>query len=70
MTFPNISEPVYTIFALAGSSDERNFHLRALAAIAQIVQDKNFDKDWLKAKTVDQLRNILLLAERQRILGS
>ncbi|MFH1615937.1 MAG: PTS sugar transporter subunit IIA, partial [Planctomycetota bacterium] len=29
---------VHTVFVLAGTRDERNFHLRALSAIAQIVQ--------------------------------
>ena len=31
-------EPVHIIFVLAGSMDERNFHLRALMAIANIVR--------------------------------
>ncbi len=57
---------VYAVFILAGSRDERNFHLRALAAIAQITQDANFDRDWLRAKNVEELRDIVLLGKRRR----
>lgn len=64
--FPNTPKPVHTIFFLVGSRDERNFHLRALAAIAQIAQDKEFDKNWLEAGNTEDLRNIILLAERKR----
>lgn len=64
--FPGASSVVYTIFVLAGSRDERNFHLRALAAIAQIAQDKDFDKSWLAARNCEELRDIVLLAERKR----
>jgi len=64
--FPNVSQPVHTIFVMVGSSDERNFYLRALAAVAQIAQDKDFDKHWLEARNIKELRDILLLAERKR----
>jgi amino acid transporter/mannitol/fructose-specific phosphotransferase system IIA component (Ntr-type) len=66
INFTETSPPVYAAFIMVGSRDERNFHLRALSAIAQIVQDPNFDKDWLRAKNVEELRDILLLAERHR----
>ena len=64
--FLGTSAPVHIIFVLIGTKDERNFHLRALAAIAQIVQDKDFDKSWLKARNTEELRDIILLAERKR----
>ncbi|TKJ45474.1 hypothetical protein CEE35_03945 [Candidatus Aerophobetes bacterium Ae_b3b] len=58
--------PVYAAFVLVGSRDERNFHLRALSAIAQIAQDPDFDKNWLRAKNIEELRDIILLARRHR----
>jgi len=69
ITFTEALVPVYAAFVLVGSRDERNFHLRALSAIAQIVQDPSFHKNWLIAKNVDELRDILLLAERRRQSG-
>jgi mannitol/fructose-specific phosphotransferase system IIA component (Ntr-type) len=65
--FPEVSLPVYTNFVLIGPEDERNFYLRALAAIAQIAQDKNFARNWLEAGTVEDLREIILSAERKRV---
>jgi len=58
--------PVYAVFVLVGTRDERNFHLRALSALAQIVQDANFDRDWLRAKNIEELRDIILVSKRHR----
>ncbi len=64
--FLEAQPPVYAVFVLAGSRDERTFHLRALAAIAQIVQDMTFDTNWLRARSLEDLRDIVLLAKRRR----
>lgn len=58
--------PVHIVFALAGSNDERHFHLTALMAIAQIVQNKDFIKQWKGAESPADLKNSILLAERIR----
>ncbi|MFH1970037.1 MAG: PTS sugar transporter subunit IIA [Verrucomicrobiota bacterium] len=58
--------PVNIVFVLAGTKDERNFHLRALAAIAEIAQNVTFDKMWLNARNTEELKDIILLAERKR----
>ncbi|MBN1816895.1 MAG: amino acid permease [Sedimentisphaerales bacterium] len=66
INFPRAEEPVRAMFVLAGSKDERNYHLRALMAIAQIAQEKNFDKRWLNARDAEGLRNMILLSTRKR----
>jgi amino acid transporter/mannitol/fructose-specific phosphotransferase system IIA component (Ntr-type) len=60
--YPN----VHIVFVLAGTRDERNFHLRALSAIAQIVQDPSFEKKWMTARNEQSLRDIVLLGARRR----
>jgi len=60
------NEMVYTVFCLIGTKDERHFHLKSLMAIAQIIQNENFNKEWMKARDVTDLRTILLLANRKR----
>ena len=65
--FPDVSGAVHTMFVLVGPPDERNFYLRALAAIAQIAQDKDFNRNWLTARNIEELRVIILSAERKRI---
>jgi amino acid transporter/mannitol/fructose-specific phosphotransferase system IIA component (Ntr-type) len=58
--------PVNIVFALSGTRDERNFHLKALMAIAQIVQSSDFILRWMKAGNIEELRNLILLSERVR----
>jgi len=63
--FPN-DEVVHIVFVILGSADGRVLHLKILAAIAQIVQNPEFDNKWLEARSEEELKNIVLLAERQR----
>ncbi|MGB2807936.1 MAG: amino acid permease [Sedimentisphaerales bacterium] len=64
--FPDTPEPVKIVFVMAGSRDERNYHLRALMAIAQIAQEKDFEKRWLAARDTAAIRNLILLSTRKR----
>lgn len=58
--------PVHIIFAFAGTSNNRNFHMHALVSIAQIVQNDHFIENWKQAKTIQDLRNLILLSKRIR----
>jgi len=64
--FSNTPDPVCIMFVLAGTKDERNYHLRALMAIAQIAQEKQFEHRWLTARDTETIRNIILLSKRTR----
>ncbi len=64
--FSKDAPEIQIVFVIAGTKDERTFHLQALAAIAQIVQNPNFEKKWLAAKNEEALRDIILLGERKR----
>ncbi len=66
VTFPHAPDPVHIMFFLAGSKDERNYHLRALMAIAQIAQQKHFEKQWMEARDANAIRNLILLSTRTR----
>jgi len=67
IVFPGATDEVHAVFVLAGSSDERNFHLRALSAIAQIAQPLHFYKHWIRARDKEGLRDTVLLGERLRL---
>ncbi|MFO7898969.1 MAG: amino acid permease [Planctomycetota bacterium] len=58
--------PVHVAFVLLGTRDERSFHLKSLMWIAQIAQHTDFRKQWLEARDEGELRNIILLAARER----
>lgn len=54
------------LFVLFGTKDKRNLHMKALASIAQIIQEKDFEKNWMSARNDNQLKDLLLLSERRR----
>lgn len=60
------NKKINVIFVLIGSRDERNFHLKALSAIAQVVNGKDFYKKWMEAKNPQVLKDIVMLSKRQR----
>jgi amino acid transporter/mannitol/fructose-specific phosphotransferase system IIA component (Ntr-type) len=67
VVFPDSSDvPVRAIFCLAGSKDQRNFHLKALSAIAQVVMNPEFPSKWMAAKSTQALKDIILLSKRMR----
>ena len=54
------------IFVIAGSRDERKFHLRILSAIAQLFQDPSFEQRWMEVASGEDLRQVILSTERRR----
>ena len=64
--FSELHPPVKAVFVLIGSSDERNYHLRALMTIAHIVQEPDFQARWPQARNIEQLRDVILLSTRKR----
>jgi APA family basic amino acid/polyamine antiporter len=64
--FSAIDSAVKAIFVIVGSRDRRNLHLRALAAIAHVVQHPEFEDRWLDTRQADRLRDIFLLSQRSR----
>ena len=67
--FPGQPERVHAAFVLAGTRDERSFHLRALSAIAKIVQWPDFDRRWMTASDAEALRQLVLRSTRRRFTG-
>jgi mannitol/fructose-specific phosphotransferase system IIA component (Ntr-type) len=66
VVFSELHPPVHTAFVLIGSSDQRGYHLRALMAIAHVVQEAGFRERWMEAANAEQLRDIVLLSSRKR----
>ena len=64
--FPGHEEPVHAGVILIGTRDERNFHLRALMAIAHVAEEKDFERHWLAAQGPEHLRDLVLLSRRKR----
>ena len=57
---------VRTAVFLFCSPDRRDAHLRGLARVAQATMGSGFARQWAKARTPQQLRDVFLLAKRTR----
>ncbi len=66
IVFSEEAQDVRALFVLTGTLDERNFHLRALASIAQIVQGRDFESRWMDARNEHGIRDVVLLGKRLR----
>ncbi|MFA6618090.1 MAG: amino acid permease [Candidatus Neomarinimicrobiota bacterium] len=64
--FPDNEEAVKTMFVLVGTLDERTYHLRALMAIANLIQEGDFNHRWMMARNIEELRDVILLSNRKR----
>jgi amino acid transporter/mannitol/fructose-specific phosphotransferase system IIA component (Ntr-type) len=64
--FSEANPGIRAVFVLAGTADERNFHLRALANIAQIAQESDFETRWMNARGKEGIRDVVLLGKRKR----
>ncbi|MBS3741630.1 MAG: amino acid permease [Candidatus Cloacimonetes bacterium] len=59
-------KPVKAVFVLIGTVDMRDYHLRALMAVSQIVQNKDFFPNWMEADGPKDLKSIIRLMPRER----
>ncbi|MEJ2158526.1 MAG: cation:proton antiporter [Desulfobacteraceae bacterium] len=57
--FSELAPEVRAVFVLAGTRDQRDFHLYALSAIARTVQLPRFQESWRKAKHSASLRHLV-----------
>lgn len=57
---------VHAMFFLAGSFDQRHFHLVVLSAIAQMVSEADFQKLWMTVRRPRELRKELLILAKKR----
>lgn len=59
-------DPVHAFFIIIASSDTKNLYLHTLMWIIQIAEEADFEKEWIKAKDDQELRDIFLKAWRKR----
>lgn len=62
--FSELAPQVRAVFVLAGTRDQRDYHLYVLSAIAQTVQHTHFQEKWLRAKNLSSLRHLAVTPRR------
>ncbi len=63
--YSELAPKVQAVFLLAGTNDQRDFHLYALASIAEVVQQPYFNERWLKANNESVMRSIVKFKKSQ-----
>ena len=58
--------PVHTFFVVVSTSEQQCFYMHSLMWFVQIGEDIDFEKNWLNAKDVHELRKIILSSWRKR----
>jgi len=58
--------PVHAFFIIIASPDKKNFYFHTLMWIIQIAEEADFEKEWINAKNVEELRDIFLKAWKNR----
>lgn len=66
IVYDELHKPVNMAFVLLGTEDQRNFHLKSLMNIAHIVQEPEFEDRWFAARSVDELRDLVILTRKNR----
>lgn len=64
--FSDDAPMVKAIFVFSGMKENVLFHLKVLASIAYIIQEENFNSQWIEAKNENYLKDLLLLSRRKR----
>jgi amino acid transporter/mannitol/fructose-specific phosphotransferase system IIA component (Ntr-type) len=58
--FPMANQSIHAVFLLLSNRDNPSQHLRFLANIARLAENPKFLDQWIKAKSLKELRNLLL----------
>ncbi|MGQ1784669.1 MULTISPECIES: amino acid permease [unclassified Saccharicrinis] len=62
ITFQKSDAPIHTGFVIVKTKDEWHYHLHVVSWIVEIATSKNFERNWLNAKSDDELRKVLINA--------
>ncbi len=58
--------PIHAFFVVIATSEQQSFYMHSLMWIVQIAEETDFEKEWLHAKDVDELRDIILSSWKKR----
>jgi len=59
-------DPIYSFFIIVATPDQQNFYLHALMWFVQIAENPEFEKKWIESRNVNELKETLLNAWKNR----
>jgi mannitol/fructose-specific phosphotransferase system IIA component (Ntr-type) len=60
------SGPIHAFFVVVASPDQHSFYLHMLMWIIQIAEETDFENEWIKARSSDKLRDVILSSWKKR----
>ncbi|MBN2603881.1 MAG: amino acid permease [Candidatus Thermoplasmatota archaeon] len=60
------ASPIHAFFVVVATPEQKNFYMHSLMWIVQIAEETDFEDEWINAKDVDELREIILSSWRKR----
>ena len=62
-------DPIHAFFVIVASPDKKSLYLHTLMWLIQIAEGTDFDKEWIAAKDVEEIREIILKSwEKHKLL--
>lgn len=58
--------PIHAFFIVVATQEQRNFYMHSLMWMVQIAEQIDFNDEWMNVKGVEELRNIILQAWKNR----
>lgn len=66
INFSEEEQGVKAVFFIGGTREHRILHLKTIASIATLVGQKEFVKNWLSTENLVELKNLMILSNRER----
>ncbi|EMR74965.1 amino acid transporter [Thermoplasmatales archaeon SCGC AB-540-F20] len=59
-------DPIHAFFVIVASPDQQSFYLHSLMWIVQIAEETDFEEEWIGAKNIGELRDIIISSWKKR----
>ena len=59
-------DPIRAFFVIVASPDKQSLYLHTLMWLIQIAEETDFEEEWINAKDIDELRDIILSSWKKR----
>ncbi len=59
-------DAVHAFFVVVATSEQQSFYMHSLMWMVQIAEETDFEEEWVNAKDIDELRDIILSAWKKR----
>lgn len=59
-------DAIHAFFVIVASPDQQSFYLHSLMWIVQVAEETDFEEEWIRAKSIEELRDIIISSWKKR----